>query len=175
MAVRAYLALGSNMGEREQQLVRALKALQAAPGITVTALSKVYETEPVGYVEQGAFLNMVAAIETELPPLALLETVLAVEQELGRVRTVRWGPRTIDIDILLYGEERIDLPHLQIPHPEMTRRAFVLVPLADVWHGGPLPFWGQTIEACIRLAEDAKGVQTWGTLDWETGFDLSAN
>jgi 2-amino-4-hydroxy-6-hydroxymethyldihydropteridine diphosphokinase len=175
MAVRAYLALGSNVGEREQFLRQALQALQAIPGVAVTAISRVYETDPVGLLEQGPFLNMVAAIDTELSPPALLGRVLSVEHSLGRVRTIRWGPRVIDIDILLYGDQRVDLPQLQIPHPEMINRAFVLVPLADVWEGGPLPIFKQTIEEFIRAAEDTKGVRTWGTLDLETGSDPSAN
>jgi len=169
MNVRAYLAMGSNMGERELNLKQAVEALQQTPGIVVKALSAIYETEPVGLVEQDAFLNMALAIETELAPQALLETVLGIERQMGRVRLIRWGPRLIDIDILLYGSEQVTLPDLAIPHPAMTERAFVLVPLRDVWEGGPLPVFHQTIDAFLDKAADYKGVRRWGTLDWEIG------
>ncbi|KGT72837.1 2-amino-4-hydroxy-6-hydroxymethyldihydropteridine pyrophosphokinase, partial [Bradyrhizobium japonicum] len=97
MTDQAYLALGSNIGEREGYLAKAIEALHARSNITVTALSSVYETDPVGYVDQDAFLNMVVRIETDLQPRQLLSVVLEIEQQLGRFRTVRWGPRTIDI------------------------------------------------------------------------------
>lgn len=174
MAELAYLALGSNVGKREQFLREAIQALQAAPGIKLVSLSKVYETDPVGYVEQDAFLNMVIAIETQLSPADLLDTVLSIEQQLGRVRTIRWGPRVIDIDIILYGQEQVDLPQLQIPHPALMERAFVLVPLRDVWQDGKL-LGEKKIEEYIRLAGDAKGVRTWGTLDLATESDPTAN
>jgi 2-amino-4-hydroxy-6-hydroxymethyldihydropteridine diphosphokinase len=175
MAVCAYLALGSNMGEREKHLREAVELLHAKPGIVVTAVSDVYETEPVGFVDQPAFLNMVAAIETDLSPVDLLSEMLRTEGEMGRVRIVRWGPRIIDIDILLYGNERIDLTNLQIPHPEMAKRAFVLVPLRDVWKGDLLPFWGKTVDELIQATDDFKGVRRWGTLDWVTGYGPSAS
>ncbi len=175
MAVKAYLALGSNMGERVKFLQRAVEALQATDGIKVTDVSAIYETEPVGYVDQPAFLNMVVAIETTLQPEQLLSDALAIEQRLDRVRTIRNGPRTIDIDVLLYGAESIQLPHLQIPHPAMQERAFVLVPLRDVYDAGELLLHGKTIEEWIVQANDLKGVRRWGTLDWATGSDPSAN
>jgi len=168
MTVLSYLALGSNVGVREQYLREAIQALTATPGIKLIAVSKVFETDPVGYVEQDAFLNMVIAIETELSPTELLEHVLSIEQTLGRVRLIRWGPRVIDIDIILYGNEQIDLPNLQIPHPAMKERAFVLVPLRDVWQGGT--FLGtESMEEYIHQTGDAKGVRIWGTLDLDTG------
>lgn len=175
MTMRAYLALGSNIGERQDYLARAIQALQEKSGITVTKLSAVYETDPVGFVDQAAFLNMAVQIETDLTPSALLSAVLEIEQQLGRVRTMRWGPRTIDIDILLYGSEQIDLPDLVIPHPAMAERAFVLIPLRDVWEGGVLPVFQKTIDNCLIFCEDGKGVRKWGKIDWETGSDPSGS
>lgn len=165
MSVRAYLALGSNVGDRKQALAQAVKALQETKEIKVTKLSAIYETDPVGYTDQPAFLNMVAAIDTTLAPNELLLQILGIEQQLGRIRTVRWGPRVIDIDILLYGKEHVEQPDLQVPHPFMSERAFVLIPLKDVWEGGALPVYGKTIDEYLEEAEDAKGVRKWGTLD----------
>lgn len=176
MTVRAYLALGSNLGDRADHLQQAITRLNAHPGIRVLQISDVYETDPVGYVDQDAFLNMVIAVQTELSAEQLLSAALLVEQELGRVRTIRWGPRTIDIDLLLYGESSISLEHLHIPHPELTKRAFVLVPLHDVWQGGALPIFNQTISHYLSyLSEDQKGVRKWGTIDWETESGPSEN
>jgi 2-amino-4-hydroxy-6-hydroxymethyldihydropteridine diphosphokinase len=175
MTVRAFLALGSNMGERETYLAQAVQALHGKDGITVTGLSSVYETDPVGFVDQDAFLNMVVRVETELEPLQLLSTVMEIEQDLGRVRTIRWGPRTIDIDILLYGDERVELSDLTIPHPAMAERAFVLIPLSDVWEGGALPFFHKNIEECLASRGDEKGVRKWGKIDWAIESDPSGN
>lgn len=174
MTVISYLALGSNVGVRESFLREAIQKLQSSPGIKLVSMSKVYETDPVGYVDQAAFLNMVIRIETQLSPTELLEQVLSIERDLGRVRLIRWGPRVIDIDIIWYGDVQVDLPNLQIPHPAMKERAFVLVPLRDVWLGGA-PFDQQSLDEYIQKAGDAKGVRLWGTLDLETGSDPSVN
>ena len=130
--IRAYLGLGSNLGDRLAHLQDALDALEATDRIELRAVSDVYETAPVGGPDQDDFLNAVVAIETDLTPRALLGVALHVESLAARVRTVRWGPRTLDVDVLLYGDERVDEPDLQIPHPRMTERAFVLAPLHDV-------------------------------------------
>ncbi|CAM5778644.1 MULTISPECIES: 2-amino-4-hydroxy-6-hydroxymethyldihydropteridine diphosphokinase [Brevibacillus] len=176
MTVRAYLALGSNMGDRADNLRQAVEKLHGREGISVVRISPVYETAPVGFVDQEAFLNMAVAVETDLTPEKLLESALAVEQELGRVRTIRWGPRTIDIDVLLYGDTALDQEHLTIPHPAMTERAFVLVPLRDVLEGGLLPVFNRPLDDFLRLLpQDDKGVQKWGTIVWETGSGHSAN
>lgn len=168
MTVCAYLALGSNMGKREETLQKAIHKLQEQPGIRVLRVSNIYETDPVGYVDQDAFLNMVIAVETELSADQLLKTALTIERELGRVRLIRWGPRTIDIDLLLFGDRTIETKHLKIPHPSMAERAFVLVPLRDVWEGGALPVYNQTIDHFLsHLAEDHKGVRKWGTVHLE--------
>jgi 2-amino-4-hydroxy-6-hydroxymethyldihydropteridine diphosphokinase len=128
----AFVGIGSNLGDRETNLERALQLLSADDGIEVIAVSEIRETEPVGPVEQGPFLNGAARLETSLAPRELLERLLAIENRLGRVRTERWGPRTIDLDLLLYGNERIDESGLTVPHPRLHERRFVLEPLADL-------------------------------------------
>ncbi len=130
--MRAYLGLGSNLGDRLANLQLALDALAAAPGVEVVAVSPVYETDPVGGPVQDDFLNAVVGIDTELAPRAVLELAMAVEQAARRVRTQRWGPRTLDVDVLTYGEAVIAEPDLEVPHPRMHERAFVLAPLHDV-------------------------------------------
>ena len=123
----AYVGLGSNLGDREATIRRAVAAL---PG--VIAVSELRETDPVGVTEQPAFLNGAVALETELSPRELLDSLLAVERDLGRERRERWGPRTIDLDLLLYGGETVDEPGLTVPHPSLHERRFALEPLAEL-------------------------------------------
>ncbi|KSA33020.1 2-amino-4-hydroxy-6-hydroxymethyldihydropteridine diphosphokinase [Staphylococcus aureus] len=130
--IQAYLGLGSNIGDRESQLNDAIKILNEYDGINVSNISPIYETAPVGYTEQPNFLNLCVEIQTTLTVLQLLECCLKIEECLHRIRKERWGPRTLDVDILLYGEEMIDLPKLSVPHPRMNERAFVLIPLNDI-------------------------------------------
>lgn len=130
--VDAYLGLGGNIGDREAQLTAAIEQLANHAQIEVVAVSPMYETKPVGYVEQPDFLNVCVHIKTTLEPHELLEVGLAVEANLHRVRDIRWGPRTIDIDILLYGDRIIETQALMVPHPRMTERAFVMIPLNDI-------------------------------------------
>ncbi|MCE5037230.1 2-amino-4-hydroxy-6-hydroxymethyldihydropteridine diphosphokinase [Staphylococcus haemolyticus] len=130
--VQAYLGLGSNIGDREQQLQDAIKIIDSIEGISVTKISPIYETAPVGYTEQPNFLNLCLEIETELEPKELLKYCLETEQRLNRVRDIRWGPRTLDVDILLYGDKVIEEDDLEVPHPRMGERAFVLIPLNDI-------------------------------------------
>lgn len=130
--VISYLSLGSNMGDKLEYLRSAHRELARAEKIEIRRMSPVYQTEPVGKTDQDWFLNQVMEIATTLPPPALLETCQSIEQRLGRVRLERWGPRTMDIDILLYGDVKQDDPQLTLPHPRMLERAFVLVPLADL-------------------------------------------
>jgi 2-amino-4-hydroxy-6-hydroxymethyldihydropteridine diphosphokinase len=131
--VRATAYIGSNLGERERYLRRALAALAREPQIEVEAVSEVRETDPVGLVDQPRFLNAAARLATTLPPRALLERLLAVERTLGRRRTgPRFGPRTIDLDLLLYGHESLAEPGLEIPHPRMHERRFVLESLFEL-------------------------------------------
>lgn len=127
-----FLSLGSNLGDRLRYLQRGLDGLAALPDSRVFAVSSVYETAPQGYTDQGAFLNIAAAFETQLSPLALLNSIHGIEASAGRERNLRYGPRTLDIDILLYEGAVCDTPSLTLPHPRMTERAFVLVPLLEI-------------------------------------------
>jgi 2-amino-4-hydroxy-6-hydroxymethyldihydropteridine diphosphokinase len=129
---RAYLGLGSNLGDRAAMLQLAVDDLAADPAVRVVAVSRVYETAPVGGPEQDDYLNAVVAIETELGPRALLTLAQRAEERAGRVRTVRWGPRTLDVDVLLVGDLHVDEPDLQVPHPRLRERGFVLAPMRDV-------------------------------------------
>lgn len=128
----AYLGLGANLGDRQANIQTALQKLSELPTITLMCVSSVYETAPVGVTDQPDFLNLVAAARTNLGPVALLDALLHIENQMGRVRTERWGPRVIDIDLLLYGSEQIVFPGLTVPHPRLRERAFVVVPLAEV-------------------------------------------
>jgi 2-amino-4-hydroxy-6-hydroxymethyldihydropteridine diphosphokinase len=129
---RAYLGLGSNLGDRLAHLQAAIDGLAATRGVHVVAVSRVYETTPVGGPPQDDYLNAVVAIDTALGPRELLAVAQRLEADAQRVRAERWGPRTLDVDVLLVGDERVDDADLVVPHPRMSERAFVLVPLADV-------------------------------------------
>jgi 2-amino-4-hydroxy-6-hydroxymethyldihydropteridine diphosphokinase len=131
VTVRAYLGIGSNLGDRLANLQAAVDGLAAASGIDVVAVSAVYETDPVG-PDQPDYLNAAVAVDTTLDARALLAVGQRLEAEAHRVRGERWGPRTLDVDVLLYGIERIDEPDLVVPHPRWQERDFVLAPLADV-------------------------------------------
>lgn len=128
----AYLSLGSNKGHREEYLQQAIKNLHNHSEIEVIVSSSVYETKPVGYTDQADFLNLVIQVETTLAPLKLLDYVQQIEIKLDRTREIRWGPRTIDIDIILFGDKEIESKRLTVPHPRFHERAFVLSPLADL-------------------------------------------
>jgi 2-amino-4-hydroxy-6-hydroxymethyldihydropteridine diphosphokinase len=128
----AFVGIGSNLGDREANLRRAIELLSAEEGIEVVAVSELRETAPVGPVEQGPFLNGAVQLETSLGPRELLARLLAVENRLGRVRDERWGPRTIDLDLMLYGVETIEEPGLTVPHPRLHERRFALEPLVDL-------------------------------------------
>ncbi len=130
--VRCYIGLGSNIGDSRATIVEALKRLDEIPGLTVEAVAPFYRTAPVGYADQDYFINTVAEVSTTLTPRQLLDGLQQIENDLGRVRVIRWGPRTVDLDILVYGDQIISEPDLQVPHPRMDQRAFVMVPLADL-------------------------------------------
>jgi 2-amino-4-hydroxy-6-hydroxymethyldihydropteridine diphosphokinase len=133
---RAYVGLGANLGDREATMRRAIGLL----GVEVVAVSTLRETDPVGYEDQPRFLNAAVAIETTLTPEELLDRLLAVERELGRTREgPRYGPRTIDLDLLLYGDEIVDEPGLRVPHPRLAERRFVLEPLFELEPGLVIP------------------------------------
>ncbi|RYD02826.1 hypothetical protein N752_22695 [Desulforamulus aquiferis] len=144
-----YLSLGSNIGNRQQHIAAALKKMSENNRITILRVAPIYETAPWGNENQDWFLNTVAEIETSLTPQELLEQLANIEKALGRTREQHWGPRTIDLDILLYGQKQINLPNLQIPHPRMTQRAFVLAPLADLCPDMILPD-GQNINTLLK-------------------------
>ena len=135
---RAYLGIGSNLGDRLGYLQLAVDGLAATDGVTVVAVSAVYETDPVG-PEQPDYLNAVVALDTTLTPQALLAVGQALEAEAERVRQERWGPRTLDVDVVLFGDQTVDEPDLQIPHPRWRERDFVLAPLADLGYPGVEP------------------------------------
>ncbi len=135
---KAYLGIGTNIGNREENLKNALLSLNLLPTTKVTAISCVYETEPVGYAEQDDFLNMAVEIETELTAQNILGACLGIEAGLGRIRNIKNGPRIIDIDLLLYEDEIINTPSLVLPHPRMFEREFVIRPLLDIDFENPL-------------------------------------
>lgn len=152
------VALGSNLGDSAHILSQAIATLAQHPHLRLQAVSPWYQTAPVGGPPQPDYLNGCVTLQTALTPLMLLDTLLQTEQQFGRVRRERWGPRSLDLDLLFYAEQIIDLPRLTVPHPRMRDRAFVLVPLADIaphWHD---PVTQQTvIQLCSRV--DRTGIQ----------------
>lgn len=155
-----FIGLGSNVGDRLRWIRRAVEALRGAEGIEVTEVSQVYETLAVG-PPQPDFLNAVVAIECELSPHELLEMVKGIESQLGRSPGERWGPREIDLDILLSGDGSVDMPELQVPHPRLTSRAFALLPLLEIAPDAELPD-GTRLDS---FPVAASGVRHFATLD----------
>ena len=149
----AYIGVGSNLGEREATIRDALERLAADPELELEAVSAIRETDPVGVVDQPRFLNAAVRLATDLAPKPHLERLLAVEHQLGRVRSgERYGPRTIDLDLLLYGDEIVDEPGLRVPHPRLAERRFVLEPLAELDAGLVVPGLGP-IQALLAELE----------------------
>jgi 2-amino-4-hydroxy-6-hydroxymethyldihydropteridine diphosphokinase len=166
--VRAYVGLGSNMGDSRATLQRAVRALAALPGVRVRAVSPAYETKPVGVLDQPDFLNAVVALDVPAGPdpqtgsLALLAALKSIEQAFGRQQRERWGPREIDLDLLLFGRHRIhverpDARWLEVPHPQAHDRLFVLAPLADLAPGLRPPGWHETVATARRRQEQIEG------------------
>ncbi|WP_173917990.1 2-amino-4-hydroxy-6-hydroxymethyldihydropteridine diphosphokinase [Halobacillus sp. Marseille-Q1614] len=158
-----YIALGSNLDNRIEYLTEAVTLLDHHDGINVVRQSSIYETAPVGYIEQNDFLNMVLEARTTLQPLELLDYCQFIEKELGRKRVIKWGPRTIDLDILAYNQENMKDERLTIPHPHLQERAFVLVPLAELDPNLYIPSVKQ--EAGVLLnklpKEEVESIQVW--------------
>ena len=149
---RAFVGLGANLGPREVTLLRAVDLLGVEPGVDVLELSGLRETAPVGNVDQPEFLNGAVAVETSLSPRGLLDALLRVERELGRVRDgTQWGPRTIDLDLLVYGDEVVDEPELRVPHPRVHERRFALEPLAELDPDLVVPGHGTVSELLAKL------------------------
>jgi 2-amino-4-hydroxy-6-hydroxymethyldihydropteridine diphosphokinase len=146
--MKVFVGLGSNLGERESMIRLALEDLSRLPGTQLVRASSLYDTEPVGEVDQPNFLNAVAQLETGLSARQLLWNLHLIEKRLGRVRTRRWGPRTMDLDLLFYGDEVIEDPDLRVPHPELALRSFVLVPLLEL---DPLLVHPVTRETLLHL------------------------
>ena len=159
--VRAYVGLGSNLGDRAATIRHAVELLGEVEGIEVVAVSALRETEPWGPVEQPPYLNGVAAVETELRPRALLEALLEVERKLGRVRVAgeRWGPRTVDLDLLLFDDLTVDEPGLNVPHPRLHERRFALEPLAELAPGAVVPGRG-TVSELLRALDAGSPART---------------
>jgi 2-amino-4-hydroxy-6-hydroxymethyldihydropteridine diphosphokinase len=158
-AATVCVALGSNLGDREAHLAAAIADLRAHPEIRIAAVSAVYETDPVGPPPQGPYLNAVVRLRTALGPRALLALLLAIEAARGRQRGERWGARSLDLDLLLYGTLVIDEPGLRVPHPHLHERAFVLEPLCDVAPGFVHPLLGLTMEELARRVRDPRAVR----------------
>ena len=155
--MKAYVGLGSNLGDRAAYLLLGLSALSRLPKTHLLRLSPVYETDPVG-PPQPPYLNMVAELETALSPTGLLAEMLRIEKALGRERRERWGPRTLDLDLLLYGDLVLEEEGLSVPHPRLHERAFVLVPLLDLLPEGRHPLLGQSF-AELLASLDASSVR----------------
>ncbi|RMH13424.1 MAG: 2-amino-4-hydroxy-6-hydroxymethyldihydropteridine diphosphokinase [Planctomycetota bacterium] len=150
---RVFIAIGSNIGPRQEIVGSAIDAIARTPGALLKGRSRIYETDPVGPIPQGPYLNAVVEIACELEPLDLLTQLLAIERAHGRDRSceVRWGPRTLDLDILLFGDRRVNRPRLQVPHPRLAQRLFVLDPLAELAADIVPPGFGSSI-AELRAA-----------------------
>jgi 2-amino-4-hydroxy-6-hydroxymethyldihydropteridine diphosphokinase len=153
-----YLSLGSNVGEREANLRAAIAALPPT-GVRIKQVSSIYETEPVDYLDQPWFLNCVVEAETDLKPPALLQALRVIESQLGNKKEFAKGPRKIDLDILLYGAETIATPDLQVPHPRMLSRRFVLTPLAEIAPALKHPSWSATAAVLLERLTDPSQVR----------------
>ncbi len=154
----AYIGFGSNIGNRLSYIENAIHTLSQAKGITLQEISSLYETDPIGYETQAKFLNGVVAIKTRLSPHTLLHTLKEIEITVGRRHRTRWGPREIDMDILIYGDTCLQTSNLVIPHPEMHLRRFVLVPLAEIAPDIVHPVFNKTIQTLLERLEDDKSV-----------------
>ena len=160
--MRAYVGLGANLGDREDTIRRAVALVDELAGVDVVSVSSLRETEPWGPVEQPRYLNGAVAVETDLPPRELLDALLEIERRLGRARDdeERWGPRTIDLDLLLYGDLVLDEPGLDVPHPRLHERRFALEPLAELAPDALVPGRGTAAELLRALDTPPQGTGT---------------
>ncbi|MDB5055103.1 MAG: folK [Bacilli bacterium] len=158
-----YIGLGSNIENREYYLTEAIRRLNQHSDIKVSLCSSIYETDPIGNTDQAAFLNMVIQVESTLTASELLAHMLKVELQLGRTREIHWGPRTIDLDLLLFGQQQLDTEELQIPHPRMKERAFVLIPLAEIIDESPA-LGAASLVNSLELLDGKEGVVRWGAI-----------
>jgi 2-amino-4-hydroxy-6-hydroxymethyldihydropteridine diphosphokinase len=159
-----FVAIGANLGDREATFAAVIRALERESDLWLLGASSVYETDPIGPAGQGAYLNAVVGLRSWLSPLALLRRLQAIEASLGRERgpqVERWGPRTVDLDLLFYGERCIELPELVVPHPRAHERAFVLMPLAELAPALVHPRLGITVAAFAQALLDAEAVRPW--------------
>ncbi len=164
----AYIALGSNLGDRLNNLKQAVIQLRSMPGTKVVKLSSIYETAPVGGPRQNTFLNACAELQTVLTPTLLMETMLDIEDLLGRVRKVRWGPRIIDLDLLIYDKIRMCSPLLELPHPRMAERNFVLIPLADINPTLVIPGMTKSVKQLISKQVSTESVELYLSPGWDS-------
>ncbi|MGY3717116.1 2-amino-4-hydroxy-6-hydroxymethyldihydropteridine diphosphokinase [Sutcliffiella cohnii] len=155
----AYIALGSNIGNREETLLEAIRRIDSHKAIKVRDVSSIYETDPVGYKDQPTFLNMVICVKTDLEATELLSFLQATEQFFGRKREVKWGPRTLDLDILLYNQENIEIKDLIVPHPRMWERGFVLIPLREIADYEHIP--KEINDEKLQELRSKEGVRVW--------------
>jgi 2-amino-4-hydroxy-6-hydroxymethyldihydropteridine diphosphokinase len=156
--ITVYIALGTNVGEREANLLQALRLLPES-GVHIRRVSSIYETEPVDYLDQEWFLNAVLEGQTELDALDLLSALRVIEARMGSKKAFAKGPRKIDLDILLYGNETIDTPELQVPHPRMLERKFVLIPLAEIAPNLRHPSWKSGVAHLLAASADHSAVK----------------
>ncbi|MFD2115440.1 2-amino-4-hydroxy-6-hydroxymethyldihydropteridine diphosphokinase [Paenibacillus yanchengensis] len=175
---QVYIALGSNMGERERQLMEAIHSIHQWENTNVIRISDIYETDPVGYMDQPQFLNMVIYVQTEMSPLVLLHRLLQLELQMGRERgeqSERFGPRTIDLDILLYDNVITDEQQLTLPHPRMMERAFVLIPLYAIMAHPHELYQQVSVLTAAAQRSGKEGVKLWKTTNWHKELELLEN
>ena len=167
----AFIALGSNIGDRYDNITSAIDRLVSYSDIHLVNYSSIYETDPVGYEDQDLFLNMVIEIQTSFTAMELLELCLKTELELGRKREIKWGPRTIDLDILTYNQENIESEKLIVPHPRMLERAFVIIPLLEIIHDNQFLKINQLLESSLEELPNKEGVRIWKRKNGEDVFE----
>lgn len=171
MASVAYLSLGSNLDDRLLYLHDAVQLLHNDEHIEVMNVSSLYETDPVGYTNQGNFLNIVVKLKTTYTAEQLLTVSQSIENRLGRKRVIRWGPRTVDLDILLFNHENIESDDLSVPHPRMHERAFVIIPLVEIEPNIKLPTTGRFLNEILERIPDKEGVRLWKRKNGEDVFE----